>query len=29
MIKDVFEQSFIIEGEIRLYSVLHGVSESV
>ena len=29
MIKDAFEQSGIIEGEIRLYSVLHGVSECV
>jgi hypothetical protein len=29
MIKDAFEQSCIIEGEIRLYSVLHGVSECV
>jgi len=29
MVKDAFEQSCIIEGDIRLYSVLHGVSECV
>jgi len=29
MVKDAFEQSCIIEGEIRLYIVLHGVSECV
>ena len=29
MVKNAFEQSCIIEGEIRLCSVLHGVSECV
>jgi hypothetical protein len=29
MVESAFEQSCIIEGEIRLYSVLHGVSECV
>ena len=29
MVIDAFEQSCIIEGEIRLYSVLHGISECV
>ena len=29
MVKDAFEQKCIIEGEIRLYTVLHGVSECV
>ena len=29
MVKNAFEQSSIIAGEIRLHSVLHGVSECV
>jgi hypothetical protein len=29
MVIDAFEQSWIIEGEIRLYCVLHGISECV
>jgi hypothetical protein len=29
MVKDAFEQSGFIEGEIGLFSVLHGVSECV
>jgi len=29
MVQDAFEQTCIIDGEIRLYIVLHGVSECV